>query len=339
MVLLNWNNAEETLEALRSVLAMEHRNFEVVIVDNGSTDGSPAVLRSLVSDRVKLIELPENRGYTGGCNVGMQYALEKGAAYAWLLNNDSVVAPTTLSSLVAVAESDPKIGLVTPMIASLDEDSHLTFAGGVIYVEARRYDETNDPEQAMEWEQRYPGKGLVLGTAMLVRGSMMREIGLLDDRFFAYFEDIDYSARSLAAGYRNVVDRTSIVRHHEKNRDRTPLAMKPHYWYYMARNESRFWRKHVGLPRSLRPTAGAFRRFLRNLYDCREQRPSTDSILAGLWDGWWDRGGPYRPTYAMPAPLAAIVRLLARLRNSGGPFGSRAKASSKWSSGLSPDRG
>ncbi len=339
MVLLNWNNAGETLEALRSVLVAEHRNFEVVIVDNGSTDGSLVALRSLASDRVKLIELSENRGYTGGCNVGMRYALDKGADYVWLLNNDSVVTATTLSSLVAVAESDPKIGLVTPMIASLDDDSHLTFAGGVIYVEARRYDETNDPEQAMRWEQRYPGKGLVLGTAMLVRGSLMREIGLLDDRFFAYFEDIDYSARSLAAGYRNVVDRTSIVRHHEKNRDRTPLAMKPHYWYYMARNESRFWRKHVGLLRSLRPTAGAFRRFLRNLYDCRDQRVSADSILAGLWDGWRDRGGPYKPTYTMPAPLALIVRLLAHLTTSGGLLSLPPKESSKWSNDLYPDRG
>lgn len=311
IVLLNWNSADYTVAAVDSILQLEYSNWEVLIVDNGSTDDSTSKLRRVISDRIHLFELPENLGYTGGCNIGMRRALETGAEYVWLLNNDGIVFRDTLSRLVRVAMSDPQVGLVTPMIASMEATSHMTYAGGVIYVEARRYDETNDPKEAEELEERYPGKGLVIGTAMLIRTSLIRKIGFLDERFFAYYEDIDYSARSIAAGYRNVVDRSSVIQHLEKNRQITPLEMKPHYWYYMARNESRFWRKHVGLLRSLRPTAGAFLRFAKNLNACKSKPRSTDAILAGLWHGWWDRGGPYEPTYRMPGPIAFLVWFLA----------------------------
>lgn len=307
IVVLNWNNSEDTITALGSIQRMDYPHSAVLIIDNGSTDGSVQKLREMVSAGVELIELPENSGYTGGCNVGMRRALEMGAQYIWLLNNDSVVPRHALRSMVSVAESDPKIGLVAPMIASLGDAPHMTYAGGVVYVEVRRYDETNDPDEAIVWEKRYPGKELALGTAMLVRSSLIREIGFLDERFFAYYEDIDYSARSIAAGYRNVVDRAVVIQHFEKNRDITPLEMKPHYWYYMARNESRFWRKHVGFVRSLRPTAGAFLRYIRNLNACKAKPASTQAILAGLWHGWWDRGGPYEPSYRMPGLIQALV--------------------------------
>ena len=124
----------------------------------------------------------------------------------------------------------------------------LTFAGGICNVEDGIYDETNDPEEARRWAETYPGKTLALGTAMLVRMELVKKIGMLDECFFAYYEDIDYNARSIAAGYRNVVDERTVIRHFEKNRNTHPLQMRPHYWYYMARNGTRFWRKHLGPP-------------------------------------------------------------------------------------------
>ena len=312
VVLLNWNSPRETVAAVEAVLRSRYPSFEILIVDNGSTDESVAHLRTIVGERVQLIEVPENLGYTGGCNLGMKRALELGVDYVWLLNNDAVVPPETLGSLVLTAESDPKIGLVTPMTATETDPPLLTFAGGVVWPEVRRYDETNDPAEAEAWEAQYPGRSLALGTAMLVRTSLIREIGMLDDRFFAYFEDIDYSARSIAAGYRNVVDRSVVVRHVQKSRETRPLEIRPHFWYYMARNESRFWRKHVGLRRSLRPTAGALLRFLVNLNACASKPESTAAIQAGLWDGWLDRGGAYDRRSEMPWAVASVVSLLAR---------------------------
>ena len=313
VVLLNWNSLEETKNAVDSVLRMDYPNFQVLIVDNGSQDGSIVELRRLVDERLELLESPINIGYTGGCNLGMQRGLALGAKYIWLLNNDAVVGSMVLSSIVAVAESDEHIGLVTPQIAALDEE-RITFAGGVISVKDAVYLETNNPAVAAEWTTRYPDGGLVIGTAMLVRAELIRKIGPLDTAFFAYFEDVDYSARSVSAGFRNVVDSNSVVKHLEKNRNTRPLEIRPHYWYYMARNESRFWRKHLKLAGSLKLLWHSFNGFLRHHNRLGSRPESAEAILAGLWDGWRDRGGPYDPKARMPAVPAAVVRLYSRRR-------------------------
>ena len=313
IVLLNWNSFEETRTAFDSVLRMDYPNSRILIVDNGSQDGSPEELRKLVGERVELLESPVNTGYTGGCNLGLERALGMDADYVWLLNNDAVVEPETLSSLVALAEADERIGLVTPRIGSLDED-RITFAGGIISPKEALYNETHDPSVAVEWAEHYPHAGLVIGTAMLVRAELVRRIGLLDPSFFAYFEDIDYSARSAAAGFRNVVDPNTVVRHLEKNRNTRPLEIRPHYWYYMARNESRFWRKHLGVAASLKLAWHSFNGFLRHWNRLASRQDSREAILAGLWDGWRDRGGPYKPGTRMPTLPAAMVKLYSRRR-------------------------
>jgi GT2 family glycosyltransferase len=306
VVLLNWESADETAAAVASLQAMDYPNFSILVVDNGSRDDSVVRLRMLTEKGSELILSPINTGYTGGCNLGMRRALELGAQYVWLLNNDAVVEPGTLSSIVALAETDPTIGLVTPQIAALNED-RLTFAGGVVSMKERLYNETHDPAVAEEWNARYPDCGLVIGTAMLVRAELIRRIGVLDTRFFAYFEDIDYSVRSTQAGFRNVVDRNSVVHHLEKNRNTKPFEIKPHYWYYTARNESRFWRKHLGLSRSMRQTWYSFNGFLRHHNRLRSRPESAQAILAGLWDGWMNRGGPYHRGVKMPSIPTALV--------------------------------
>ena len=313
VVLLNWNSYEETRTAIESVQRLDYPNFRVLIVDNGSQDGSAAALKKLTGERVDLLESPINTGYTGGCNLGMERALAMEAQYIWLLNNDAVVEPRTLSSLVAIAESDERIGLVTPQIAALQDD-RLYFAGGVISIEAGIFEDTHDPVVAAELRERYPDAGLVIGTAMLVRAEVVRRIGMLDPRFFAYFEDIDYSVRSAKAGFRNVVDPNSVVRHFEKNHNKRPQEIRPHYWYYMARNESRFWRKHLGFLGSLRLAWQSFNRFLRSR-NRLSGRAESDAILAGLWDGWRNRGGPYSPQARMPALPTAVVRFYSRRRS------------------------
>jgi GT2 family glycosyltransferase len=291
---------------------MDYPNFHVLIVENGSTDDSAAELRKTTGDRVELLESAVNNGYTGGCNLGFARALDRGAEYVWLLNNDAVVAPDTLSSLVALAESDQQIGLVTPVIASLDEVPHITFAGGLCDMNTAVYEETNDVAVAQRWATEHPASGLVIGTAMLIRTRLIREIGMLDESLFMYYEDIDYSARSLKAGYRNVVDWSSVVYHFEKNRNANPLGMKPHYWYYIARNESRFWRKHLGPIGSLKNSWWSFNGFLRHRNRCKANPVAGNAILAGLWHGWLNKSGPYSPDYRMPRLPAAIVALYGR---------------------------
>lgn len=308
VVILNWNGWKDTLNSVESVLRLNYSNLHVLVIDNGSTDGSAPHLRAIHDDRVELVELRENRGYTGGCNEGFKRALAAGEEYVWLLNNDAVVEnKDTLSSLVALAESDPKIGLVSPMSTELSEGGGLTYCGGIFSTSPVIHDGTNDPEEALRWAQQYPNAGLVIGAAMLVKTSVVREIGMLDERFFAYWEDIDFSYRSSQAGYRNLVDQSSFIRHPEKYPILNPSAIKPHWWYYMTRNECRIWRKHLGAIRALRPCWWALRKTFRHMLRCKDNQEASDAILAGLWHGWINRGGPYRPEYRMPRMLATAV--------------------------------
>ena len=315
VVLLNWNNAPETEAAVQSLLGMDYAAFRILIVDNLSSDDSFTRLQPLAASdpRIELLQSGANLGYTGGCNLGFRHALQSGVPYIWLLNSDAVTAPDTLSSLVALAESDPRIGLATPLIAALDPPHQLTFAGGILDLPSGTYNETNDLEVARQWAQDFPESGLVIGTAMLVRTEMLRQIGLFDESLFMYFEDVDLSARSLKAAWRNVVDSASTVFHPEKNRDKDPLGMRPHYWYYLARNESRFWRKHLSPSRSLRLSWWSFNSFLRHRNRLLAARPdSAHAILAGLWHGWLGRSGPFSTTFRMPALPALAVGLYAR---------------------------
>jgi hypothetical protein len=142
----------------------------------------------------------------------------------------------------------------------------------------------------------------------------MREIGMLDDKFFAYHEDDDYSYRSSQAGYRNLVDENSLVRHPDMNAKLNPPTIKPHVAYYVARNHTLFLRKHLGAIKALRPSWWMFQSRLRLMLKCRENPVACDALLAGLWHGWTNRGGPYNPEYRMPRMLAAAIWKYARAR-------------------------
>src|SRR5262245_37473647 len=131
IILLNWNQPEYTLACLRSLGQLEYPNVTVTVVDNGSTDGSPALIRARYPD-VTLIENGRNLGFAAGNNVGIDLAMRDGADYVMLLNNDTEVAPDMVDDLIAVAESDSSIGIVGPKILYYDLPDTIWSAGGTI---------------------------------------------------------------------------------------------------------------------------------------------------------------------------------------------------------------
>ena len=316
IVILNWNSADDTLTSVESVLRMDYPNFHVVIVDNGSSDDSVEKLTRIEDGRVEVIRSAENLGFTGGCNLGFDWALEHGADYVWLLNSDTVTEVGTLASLVGVAEADSTIGLVTPLIVSLQEPSRMIYAGGFYDAELPSCNMTRDIETGKKWVTEHPKEVLLLGTALLVRVDLIRRIGKLDDGFFAYWEDIDFSMRGNQAGFRNAVDFTSAVCHSEKFPTDRPEDIKPHFWYYVARNEIRFWKKHAAFRARLKPLWWAYQLQLKHLNLVTGAEASRQAILAGVWDGWLNRTGPYRANGRMPRLAAWIIeRRRRRLRN------------------------
>ncbi|MDR3415937.1 MAG: glycosyltransferase family 2 protein [Nevskia sp.] len=302
-IILNWQDAEQTLRCIAAAAATTYPNQCLYVFDNGATDASRVALAPLAGQAV-LLENPVNLGYTGGNNRAITRALADGAEYVWLLNSDAITGPAVLASLVALAEADPDVGIVTPLIRDNPQAAHCEFAGALADFQACAVETTGDSATGREWQDRFPDRFVVVGTAMLLRRRLIETIGLFDEQMFAYAEDTDYAIRSLRAGFANRVDFAVEVYHQAKSDIR-----QPHGYYYMNRNAVRLWRKHVGRLGGLRALAAVANRALRDVErftDGHERQ--TDAALAGLWDGIRGVTGAYDPDRRMPFPLAGPLK-------------------------------
>ena len=142
---------------------------------------------------------------------------------------------------------------------------------------------------------------------MLVRRPLYEKIGGLDDRIFAYWEDIDYSIRSALAGFRNVMVFDSSIYHPAKPTISTPDAVKPHYYYFMARNEILMWRRFCRRVPFLKSVFWVLCRQLRQILRMPNNTAGLDAVLSGLWDGCWGKGGGYNLKQRMPFPFRQLL--------------------------------
>lgn len=207
-IILNWNQPEMTLECLDSLNESLYPNNTIVVVDNGSIDGSPDIIRSHHPDAHLLI-MPENLGFCEGNNVGMRYALEQGADYIFLLNNDTVVAPDMLTRLVEACQADEKAGMAGPTMYYYDEPDKIAAAGGVVERSSARYWNRNDGvldpiNNGRSEASPAPPEDVdfIVSCAVLARRETVERIGLLDNRYFINGDDIDWGLRATASGYK-----------------------------------------------------------------------------------------------------------------------------------------
>jgi GT2 family glycosyltransferase len=299
IVVLNWNGAADTMRCVASLQRQTYPNLQIVVIDNGSDDESMRVL-SRLPDQVRLVRLGENRGFAGGCNFAMQQAFAEGADYVWLFNNDAEADPDALSVLVAACEADTRVGLASPLVREADDHEAIQFGCGLFDLKSLIYLPSYDLSQTQEWLQQFPDRIALHGTALLVRRSLFNGIGGLDDTFFAYWEDIDYSIRSARAGFRNLAVLQSAIYHTSKPTRRAPEQVKPHYYYFVSRNELLMWRKFCSGIRLAKVAAWTVRRQLRQIARMPDNAAGIHAVLAGLWDGWRGVGGPYDPRRRAP---------------------------------------
>src|SRR5262249_2832761 len=180
--ILNWNNIGDTLECLESVLNSDYSPLAVWLIDNGS-DEDPTELVARRYPSVRVLRLGQNNGYGGGNNIAIEYALKDGAAFILLLNNDVVVAPDMVRRLVDALEANPDVGMATPCVFFYDRRGEVYWDGGTI--DWSRGDVFHE-------SRGLPTRGgLILsewldGSSLFVRASVVRQIGLFDDRYFLY---------------------------------------------------------------------------------------------------------------------------------------------------------
>jgi GT2 family glycosyltransferase len=278
IIVLGWNGCQDTVDCLYSLQHLDYPKCNVLFVDNGSTDGTVSAVRAQFP-RVRILENGKNLGFAQGNNVGIRYALNHNADYIFLLNNDATVEPDTLARLVEIAESDARIGMLCPTITSyFDRTKH--------YVGARIF---WDAGVGVEIERSTDGLPETLdtdyapGCALLIKSSVIRQIGLLDPDYFAYFEDVDWSLRCSKAGSRVVVVPKAVA-YHKGTMDR--MAHKSTVAeFYFKRNQVLFMRKYAKWHHWLPFLRHYIRKSLERFQQWM-QAGETDYAWA-LVDGWW----------------------------------------------------
>ncbi|MCA9960793.1 MAG: glycosyltransferase family 2 protein [Anaerolineales bacterium] len=243
-IILNWRQADMTIECVQALQRISYPYLNVLVIDNGSGDDSVSKMEAALTD-VTVVALPKNSGFAGGCNWGMRYAVNKGFAWALLLNNDAFAASDMLMQLVEEVTDD--IALLSPMIFYEEEPTRIWFAGGrqhPLLLEMR--DSGQNKKDDSLWKTR--DVDYLVGTCLLVNLPIVMRVGLLDEQYFMYYEDLDWSIRLRLAGFRLRLVSNAHLYHRvsfSSGGEGSPL-----HRYYLARSSVRFFRRHAseGVP-------------------------------------------------------------------------------------------
>lgn len=289
VVIVNWNGLQDTLACLESLKLLDYEDHVAVVVDNGSRAPEGEAIRKAYPDAV-VIEAGENLGFAGGCNVGVRYAIERRIPYVFLLNNDAVVCqPTMLTRLMDLLHSAPDVGAVGPKVVYDDKPDEIWFAGGTV-VPSRgmmRQDDVNRPADSVRGVRP---TDFVTGCACLSRTSLYEEVGLIEEGYFLFFEDTDWSLQVKRAGKRLLMDNDAVLRH-KCGRSMKRARDVDHYYFIRAR--LRFARRFApvafwfnALPRVLWEAVDSM------VYNTIKRRPHLVRRTAlGVWDGLRGRTG------------------------------------------------
>jgi GT2 family glycosyltransferase len=252
VIIVNWNRKEDTIECLKSLKRVSTFGFtlSVVLVDNGSTDGSIPAFSKIINISFRLIPLKENVGFVEGNNIGIKAALEDGADYILLLNNDTLVDKNLIRELVKSAEKYKTAGILTPKIYfapgyEFHKDRYskslsgkvIWFAGGVIdwanvYGNNFGVDDVDRGQFDDEKETDF-----ATGCAMFIKRKVIEKIGLLDTRYFLYFEDDEYSLRAKRAGWKTYYVPTAYLWHKVSQSSKSGSDLND---YFLTRNRMIF---------------------------------------------------------------------------------------------------
>lgn len=244
IISINWNGLTDTLEMLSSLKKCYYPNFKIVIVDNGSKGNEAEKIKKRYPG-IYLINNKDNLGYCKANNQGINIALKNKAKYVLLLNNDTTVKPDFLTKLVDFAENNSFEGVLTPKILYYKKDVIWAFGGNISKL-------TSIPQMIGQGRPSISYKLVVYpdyapGCAFFVNTSVLSSVGLLDETYFAYYEDTDLSYRIKRAGYKILAVPKSIIWHKVSGstNQQTTDKINPIQSYYLSRNGLIFGSKNL----------------------------------------------------------------------------------------------
>ncbi|MCF8383293.1 MAG: glycosyltransferase family 2 protein [Chlorobium sp.] len=212
VIVLNWNRRDDLVRCLHSLDPLLSEQVRVLVVDNGSTDGSVDAVRQGFPG-VEVLSNRSNLGYAAGNNAGFRHAMQRSPEYVVFLNNDTVVAPEAIAALTAVLRNDPEAGIAVPEIFYMDDPDRIWYAGGVVrlglgLVRHLGIREPHGPAYARRNETGY-----ATGCCIAMRSRDFEGFGGFDERFGMYAEDVDLSLRVRSAGLTVVYEPAARVWH------------------------------------------------------------------------------------------------------------------------------
>lgn len=239
IILVNYNGKDYNEECIKSILNSTTKNYEIIVVDNDSKDNSIELIREKFNDKVKLILAGENLGFSGANNLAIEYAIENNFDYVMLLNNDTVIDKNMISIMLDRSRYGNYI--ISPKIYYYDNRDIIWSAGGTINwrkglpIQYGINDKDNN--------EINEGKKIefATGCCILIPMKCIKEVGLLSEEYFLYYEDTDYSTRILEKNFEIVYEPRAIMYH--KVSASTGGEKSELYWYYMTRNRLIFNKK------------------------------------------------------------------------------------------------
>jgi GT2 family glycosyltransferase len=237
IIILNWNGLTDTIECLESLKKITYPNYDVIVIDNGSSGNDADVLKEKYTGYINLIRNKKNYGFAEGNNIGARYALEKlDPQYILLLNNDAIVEPQFMTELVKVAHSDNSIGIVGPKIylfgtkiidsaGSLFNNIGQCWSRGNLETDIGQYDK----------QEEVP---MITACCCLIRREILEKTYLFDPYFFLYYEEFDLNIRTRGLGYKIIYMPSSIVHHKYSQSVEKASGGKASKYFYISTNRA-----------------------------------------------------------------------------------------------------
>lgn len=278
IVILNWNGYKDTANCLVSLCDIDYRNYSVLVVDNGSKDGSGEQIDREFPD-VQVLFTEENLGFAGGCNVGIRELLEDGVDYILLLNNDTIVEPDFLGPLVDTAERHNRVAAVGSIVRRMDTNN-VWSAGGMFRPIFARLDVNQHDIAQTEYET-----GFISGASLFIPRKAIEKLGMLDEAYFYGFEDQEFAYRAKKNSWSLYINSDSVVHHKVGSSSGEGNDFR---FYHATRNRLTFASTHLSPPkRIVFLLFFSFTRLFRivqwGIFD-RQHSTRVRGILLGIWD-------------------------------------------------------
>lgn len=246
ILIVNYNNYKDTIDCLMSLENINYDNYKIIIVDNSSTNNSINEIRKFINNfnnnNIILLKSRKNYGFAGGNNIGIKYALDHGADYILLLNDDTTVEPNFISNMLKTAEEDLSIGIVGCKIKYYQNKNLLWYTGGKI--NWFKFIGNNEGIKSFDNGNYNEKKEITFATGccMLIKRQVFEKVGLLPVEYFMYFEDVDFCVKVQDAGYKIVYEPSAVIYHKvgiSSGGEESPFAIK-----WMTRNRIYFMNKY-----------------------------------------------------------------------------------------------